>query len=183
MAEPMEGIMPEELIQQRLRCSVCQDIFKTPLVLPCTHSFCQECLQGTTKFSGNRCPLCRQDFAEGQAILNRALSDICQTYARYPPSGSQKPDSVAGCKMHMKPLVLYCEKDEQPVCVDCVTLHSNHTLWPLTEAVPSCKVNMPEKKDGLGYKALYSKTIFIIHAVRRLSWSLCSKGMSQYIAN
>lgn len=137
--------MPEELIQQGLRCPVCRDIFKNPLVLPCTHSFCQECLQGTTKFSRNRCPLCRQDFAEGQAILNRALSDICQTYARYPPSGSQKPDSVAGCKMHMKPLVLYCEKDEQPVCVDCVTLHSNHTLWPLTEAVPSCKSQLEEK--------------------------------------
>lgn len=180
MAERMDGITPEEPFQQELRCSVCRDIFKNPLLLPCTHSFCEECLQASAKCSGNRCPLCRQDFAEGQAIPNRVLSDVCQAYAKYSPLGIQKPDSVAGCKMHMKPLVLYCEKDEQPVCVDCVTLHR---LRPLTEAVPFCKVNMPERKDGLGYKAVYYKTIFIMHAVTRLSWSLCSKGVSQYIAN
>lgn len=183
MAERMDGIMPEELFQQELRCSVCRDIFEKPFMLPCTHSFCQECLQGATRFSRNQCPLCRERFAEGQAIPNLVLSNICQAYARYPPQGIQKPDSVAGCNMHMKPLVLYCEKDEQPVCVDCVTLHSTHTLLPLSEAVPLCKVNMPEKKDGLGYKSVYNKTIFIIQAVRRLSWSLCSKGMSRYIAN
>lgn len=139
MAERMDEDMPEERFHQELICSVCRDIFRNPLVLPCSHSFCGECLQGIAKPSGNRCPLCRKSFAEGQAIPNRVLSNICQAYARFPPPGIQKP---AGCKLHMKPLLLYCEKDEQPVCVDCVTLHNTHNLLPLAKAVPICKVNM-----------------------------------------
>lgn len=143
MAEAMdEGAPdPQRPLQQDLTCSVCRGLFRDPLVLPCTHSFCRECLQKSTHFSGEQCPLCREKFAAGQAIPNRALSQVCQTFARYPPQGSvQGPGSEAGCNLHLKPLLLYCEKDEQPLCVDCVALHNTHKLWPLTEAVPICKV-------------------------------------------
>lgn len=149
MAESMD----EERFHQELICSVCRDIFKNPLVLPCSHSFCRDCLQGSSKSGGNRCPLCRESFAEGQAIPNRALANVCQAFTRLPPPGFQRPDSQATCNLHRKPLVLYCEKDEQPVCVDCVTLHNTHRLWSLEEAVPICKVN-----------------IFIMHAAVMISF-------------
>lgn len=138
------GADPRRPLQQDLTCSVCRGLFRDPLVLPCTHSFCRECLQKSTRFSGEQCPLCREKFAAGQEIPNRALSQVCQTFARYPPPGSAEgPGSEAGCDVHLKPLLLYCEKDEQPLCVDCVALHNTHKLWPLSEAVPICKVTSP----------------------------------------
>lgn len=145
MAEPMDEDRPEERLRKEVICSVCLEIFKNPWVLPCSHSFCRECLEGSAKPSRNRCPLCRKSFAKDQAIPNRVLSDVCQAYTKYPLPGIQKPDNEPGCKLHMKPLVLYCEKDEQPVCVECVTLHNTHTLWPLSEAVPICKVNTSQR--------------------------------------
>lgn len=157
MAEQMDANVPVEPLKQELRCSVCRDIFRNPSVLPCSHSFCQECLQGATKFSGKQCPLCRKDFREGQAIPNRDLNNVCQAYVRNPPPGIQKPEWEAGCQLHMKPLELFCQKDEQPVCVKCVPLHNTHTLLSLTEAVPICKVSMSQRKEGLLCKALYHK--------------------------
>uniref|UniRef100_H3C6F8 Tripartite motif containing 35-28 n=1 Tax=Tetraodon nigroviridis TaxID=99883 RepID=H3C6F8_TETNG len=137
----MEQDVSEELFHQEMTCSVCRDIFKDPWVLPCSHSFCQECLQGSVNPRGRRCPLCRESFVEGRAVPNRVLSDICRAYKTYPLPGIQKPDGEAVCKLHMKPLELYCEKDEQPVCVECVTMHNTHTLWPLKDAVPLCKLS------------------------------------------
>lgn len=175
MAECLDENMPVEFFHQELICSVCRDIFKNPLVLPCSHSFCQECLQGSATPSGNRCPLCRERFAEGQAIPNRALSNVCQAYMRCPPPGIREPDTKAGCKLHMKPLVLYCEKDEQPVCVDCVPLHHQHTLWPLTEAVPMCKVNMSQR-NYMFWFTLESLLCTQLHGCQIL---FPPKGMSQ----
>uniref|UniRef100_H3C0T2 Tripartite motif containing 35-28 n=1 Tax=Tetraodon nigroviridis TaxID=99883 RepID=H3C0T2_TETNG len=150
MAESMEQDVSEELFHQEMTCSVCRDIFKDPWVLPCSHSFCQECLQGSVNPRGRRCPLCRESFVEGRAVPNRVLSDICRAYKTYPLPGIQKPDGEAVCKLHMKPLELYCEKDEQPVCVECVTMHNTHTLWPLKDAVPLCaleqKIQIFERK-------------------------------------
>lgn len=140
MAEPMDE-HPRRPLQQDLTCSVCRGIFSDPQMLPCTHSFCRQCLQKSTHFSGELCPLCREKFAAGQVIPNRALSQVCHTFVRYPHEGTvQGPGSEASCNLHLKPLLLYCEKDELPLCVDCVSLHNTHKLWPLTEAVPICKV-------------------------------------------
>lgn len=161
MAEALEEAMeegpadPRRPLQQDLTCSVCRGLFRDPLVLPCTHSFCRECLQKSTRFSGEQCPLCREKFTAGQEIPNRALSQVCQTFARYPPPGSlEGPGSEAGCDVHLKPLLLYCEKDEQPLCVDCVAQHNTHKLWPLTEAVPICKVTPPPGDPGAPLRRL-----------------------------
>lgn len=139
MAECADEEMPDARppLQLELTCSVCRDIFREPVVLPCTHSFCRECLQK----SGPRCPLCRGSFEAAQVIPNRTLGDVCHTFVLQ--GIVQTPGSDAGCNLHRKPLLLYCEKDEQPICVDCVPLHNTHKLWPLAEAVPICKVHRP----------------------------------------
>ncbi|XP_029695049.1 tripartite motif containing 35-28 isoform X1 [Takifugu rubripes] len=155
MAESMdEGPSdPRPPLQQDLTCSVCRGIFSDPLVLPCTHSFCRECLRKSTRFNGEQCPLCREKFTTSQAIPNRVLSQVCQSFALYPPQGSVPgPGSEAACNLHLKPLLLYCEKDEQPLCVDCVALHNTHKLWPLTEAVSICKRELEFKVQILEWK-------------------------------
>ncbi|KAM9353059.1 tripartite motif containing 35-28 [Symphorus nematophorus] len=147
MADGMDEEMPEEPfpLQQELTCPVCQSIFKDPVLLPCTHSFCRECLQKSLQYS-KKCPLCREEFEEGKDTTNLALRNACEIVARSGVRQTQKrPSAEDNCNLHLKPLELYCEKDEEPVCVDCVTLHSTHRLWPLKEGAPMCK-------RELGYK-------------------------------
>lgn len=144
MADSMDEDEPL-LLQQELTCPVCQGIFRDPMLLPCTHSFCRECLQKSWEFN-KKCPFCREVFEEGKAIVNRALSSACETFLK---QTNKRPKTIkpseAVCHLHLKPLELYCEKDEEPVCVECVTLHSNHRLYTLSDGVPMCKKELSDR--------------------------------------
>lgn len=160
MAESMEEEMPEELIplEEDLKCPVCREIFSDPVLLLCTHSFCRECLQKSVQYK-KECPVCRDVFEESQAISNRALSNACETFLKYPhcrpTQGCVAEDT---CKLHLKPLALYCEKDEEPVCVDCVLLHNTHRLWPVNEGTKICKVTRDHPFQSVLFHGSYSKT-------------------------
>ena len=39
-------------------CPVCQENFSDPRVLPCDHSFCQECIDQMKKGNSIKCPVC-----------------------------------------------------------------------------------------------------------------------------
>ncbi len=62
----------------QFECSICQELFTDPCMLPCEHTFCLECIQkhvaavaceayrGIDKVP---CPLCRSKFAVGSHNL------------------------------------------------------------------------------------------------------------------
>ena len=64
---------------EELYCPICADLYEEPLMLPCTHSFCQECLkerllkghvtkkQLSVTFD---CPVCRKDVTLDQNGLD-----------------------------------------------------------------------------------------------------------------
>ncbi|XP_029959545.1 tripartite motif containing 35-28 [Salarias fasciatus] len=133
--------------QQELTCPVCQGIFRDPVLLACSHSFCRECLDKSFDVN-NKCPVCREVYHKDQAITNRALSSTCERFLqetnRWPKQ--QKPPQGEGvCNLHLRPLELYCEKDEEPVCVDCVSLHSSHRIRSIGEGVRICKEELDFK--------------------------------------
>ncbi|KAK2844814.1 hypothetical protein Q5P01_011473 [Channa striata] len=154
MSDRMDEDAPEEplRLQLDLTCPVCQGIFRDPVLLPCSHSFCRECMEKSSQVQ-KKCPVCRQGFEQGMAFSNRALRDACETFLRESNlRPSHKRPSEDTCNLHLKPLELYCEKDEGPVCVECVSLHSTHRLYSLRDGAPICrkelgfKVRIFEKK-------------------------------------
>lgn len=134
-------------LRQNLTCPVCQGIFSDPVLLPCTHSFCRTCLQRSLQFNQS-CPMCRKPFTEDQAIANRDLKNACETFAKQTSWKSPPKPSEFCCTLHYKPLELYCEWDQRPVCVDCATEHSTHRLLSIKDGVPLCK---SELKDKVAY--------------------------------
>ncbi|XP_028984338.1 zinc-binding protein A33-like [Betta splendens] len=150
MDEDMDEPLP---LQQDLTCPVCRLIFTDPVLLQCSHSICRVCLQRSSEFH-HKCPLCRDVFEEGRAVANRALSSACDTFRQQVSSRQPKQQQpVEGtCNLHLKPLELYCERDEEPVCVDCVTHHNMHRLWPLKEGAPICKRELGHRVQVLEKK-------------------------------
>ncbi|KAL4657657.1 C-X-C chemokine receptor type 3-like isoform X1 [Arapaima gigas] len=146
------------LLQEDLSCPVCRDIYKEPVLLSCTHSFCQACLERSWEQKGVReCPVCRKRCDGEQPIPNRALRNTCESFQKeknnWVPSGSE-----VLCGLHRRELQLYCIKDEEPVCIECVTLHCGHELSPLDRGVPSCKEELNIKIQILEEKLeLYKK--------------------------
>lgn len=150
------------LLESDLTCPVCKEIYKEPVLLSCSHSFCQECLESSWKNQAKHlCPLCRKCCDGETPINNRALKNTCLSYKKERNWRGTGIDELM-CGLHQRPFQLFCIKDEEPVCVDCVTLHSGHDLCPVDKGVPICKV-----LQDLHYLPLWCICLYLSYNVTR----------------
>ncbi|XP_036395251.1 tripartite motif-containing protein 35-like [Megalops cyprinoides] len=125
------------LLEEDLSCPVCRDIFRDPVVLKCSHSFCGACLDGHWEASAAQdCPVCRRVALGDEPVLNLTLRNTCESYLRERERrGPQRP-----CPLHGETLKLFCTEDQQLICVDCLTQqHRDHAFCPLEAVLPNCK--------------------------------------------
>jgi hypothetical protein len=54
-------------------CCICMFLFKEPMLLPCGHSFCDDCALSCRQ---KKCPLCRKYFSNDQLIPNNSISEL-----------------------------------------------------------------------------------------------------------
>ncbi|KAG8006446.1 Nuclear factor 7 [Nibea albiflora] len=120
-------------LEEDLCCSVCHDIFKDPVILSCSHSFCKVCVHNWwTDKQVHDCPLCKKRHSREGLPLNFALKSLCETFLQERDQRS----SEALCSLHAEKLKLFCLDDKQPVCVVCrdSKKHSDHRFRPIDEA-------------------------------------------------
>ncbi|XP_048843233.1 zinc-binding protein A33-like isoform X2 [Brienomyrus brachyistius] len=138
-------------LEEELCCAVCSDIFKDPVVLKCSHSFCRVCLQRCWEGKSIReCPLCRRKSSGDDPPVNIVLKNIVESYlqqrsVRNVAEKSGVPEkSESRCSLHGEKLLFFCKKDLEPICVVCQTAkkHKNHQLCPLEEAVLDKKAEL-----------------------------------------
>uniref|UniRef100_A0A3B4V9S5 Zinc-binding protein A33-like n=1 Tax=Seriola dumerili TaxID=41447 RepID=A0A3B4V9S5_SERDU len=119
-----------------LSCPVCHDIFKDPVVLSCSHSFCKACLQSWWREKKTReCPCCMRRSSKSDPPRNLALKNLCEAFLLK----SNRRASAASeplCSLHSEKLKLFCLDHQQPVCVICrdSKTHNNHRFRPIDEA-------------------------------------------------
>ncbi|KAM4569996.1 E3 ubiquitin-protein ligase TRIM35 [Odontesthes bonariensis] len=144
-----------------LTCSICCDIFRNPVVLKCSHSFCATCLQQYWSGRGRQhdCPLCRTEGLD-DPVPSLTLRNLCESYVQ---EESQAGETTAGelycdpgemCPAHGERLKLYCLLDKEPICVVCHTSrkHKQHECCPLSEAVVDAKEKMKSALSSLQEK-------------------------------
>ncbi|XP_048015500.1 zinc-binding protein A33 isoform X4 [Megalobrama amblycephala] len=110
-------------------CPVCRDVFDHPVVLPCGHSGCKDCIEQYWRVSDSRqCPLCRQISANNPS-LNLALRNLCQAFLDHRRYLEEL------CEVHHEKRTLVCCDDEQILCEICRESeeHRNHTCRPVQE--------------------------------------------------
>ncbi|XP_053172509.1 zinc-binding protein A33-like [Scomber japonicus] len=124
-----------------LSCPVCQDIFKDPVVLTCSHSFCKACLQKWWREKQTReCPCCMRRSSRSDPPRNLALKNLCETFLQgRDQRTSAGPEPV--CSLHSEKLKLFCLDHQRPVCVVCrdSKTHNNHKFRPIDEAAKDHK--------------------------------------------
>ena len=91
-------------LDQELQCSICNELFKDPRMLPCQDTFCLECLESVSKLTNGKaidCSLCKrthdlpmEDGAKGfpENMLMKSLLNMKKTLANAPPSGNLMED-------------------------------------------------------------------------------------------
>ncbi|XP_031436032.1 zinc-binding protein A33-like [Clupea harengus] len=135
-------------LEEDLSCPVCTDIFKDPVVLSCSHSFCKVCLQQFWETKGSRqCPVCRR-LSKAKPPTNLALKNLCETFLQ------ERGQRGALCSLHGDKLKLFCHDDQQLVCLVCrdSKLHRNNKFSPIAEAAVDRKEELKVKVDPLKEK-------------------------------
>ncbi|XP_074489542.1 E3 ubiquitin-protein ligase TRIM39-like [Sebastes fasciatus] len=138
-------------LEDDLCCSVCHDIFKDPVMLSCSHSFCKVCLQSWwTEKHVQECPLCKRRHSKGFLHPNLALKNVCESFLQERAQRS----SETLCSLHSEKLKLFCLDHQQPVCLVCrdSEKHSNHRIRPIDEAARQHKKELQETLEPLKKK-------------------------------
>ncbi|KAK7483439.1 hypothetical protein BaRGS_00025379 [Batillaria attramentaria] len=119
---------------QALTCALCLDIYTSPKLLPCHHTFCQHCLEDLADSHRNNnfpCPSCRKE----TAVPPGGVSDF-QTNFYISTEDLERARKGVLCMTHPKDdLDLFCVDCDLPVCLKCVmTKHKTHKTQDLHEA-------------------------------------------------
>ncbi|XP_074472096.1 zinc-binding protein A33-like [Sebastes fasciatus] len=135
-------------------CPVCCEIFKDPVVLLCGHSFCKHCLKEWWRQSGlQTCPVCKEIFPMAQPPRNLALRNLSDDLRR---EKIKRADSGSKdiCRLHSEKLKLFCQDDQQLICVICrdAQKHKTHNCVPINEAAGSCRAQLKLEKMHLKTK-------------------------------
>uniref|UniRef100_A0A8B9T619 Tripartite motif containing 65 n=1 Tax=Anas platyrhynchos TaxID=8839 RepID=A0A8B9T619_ANAPL len=122
-------------LEEKLVCSICLELFKVPITLPCGHNFCKCCIsdhQGKQEQAaagakqGFSCPECRQSCAPQLELKkNVTLSKVLEL--------------VRASTTGVKPLELYCEDEQRCICCVCTVQQCQRHRRALLEDVHSRK--------------------------------------------
>ncbi|XP_030296817.1 zinc-binding protein A33-like [Sparus aurata] len=138
-------------LEEDLCCPVCRDVFKDPVILSCSHSFCKDCLQSWwTEKEISECPLCKRKSSRYEPPVNLVLKNLCESFLQ---ERDQRP-SEDFCSLHSEKLKLFCLDHQQPVCLVCrdSEQHTNHRFRPIDEAARQHKNKLQETLEPLKKK-------------------------------
>ncbi|XP_033979679.1 zinc-binding protein A33-like [Trematomus bernacchii] len=124
--------------EEDLCCPVCQEVFRDPVILSCSHSFCKACLQTWWREKPTReCPVCNRRSSRGEPPCNLALKNLSETFLQ--ERDPRPPEAL--CSLHSEKLRLFCLDHQQPVCLVCrdSEKHSDHRFRPMDEAAQDLK--------------------------------------------
>ncbi|EMP28900.1 Tripartite motif-containing protein 39 [Chelonia mydas] len=133
-----------ESLQVEASCSICLDYLSDPVTIDCGHNFCRGCISRCwEELEGHfPCPVCRRRFHLRCFRTNRQLGNVAEIARQLRAKRSQRhrrprPDaSRVLCHKHQQVLSLFCEKDQEAVCLACRISchHRDHAVGPLDRA-------------------------------------------------
>ena len=132
-------------LEEIVKCKVCLSTCNDPKILPCHHSFCQECLEGLPQEREARgdtyylsCPYCRQCTEvprEGVGAFPVAsfVNDVMEIMSKNAPDAQQ-----VTCIDHDKPLDMFCVTCETVICHYCAAsyTHKDHKYDLICDSYP-----------------------------------------------
>lgn len=137
-----------------LSCPVCRDIFRDPVVLSCSHSFCKACLRNWwTEKRIQECPVCKRTPSRSDPTCNLVLKKLCDSVLQ---RGQRRSSAVSEtlCSLHGENLNLFCVDHQRPVCVVCLHSdeHSRHKFKPINEVASVNRAHLQKSLKPLKEK-------------------------------
>ncbi|XP_068578290.1 E3 ubiquitin-protein ligase TRIM35-like isoform X2 [Cebidichthys violaceus] len=138
-------------LEEDLCCPVCHEVFRDPVVLSCSHTFCKDCLKSWWREKPTQgCPVCKRRSSMEHPPVSLVLKNLCESFLLQ----RDQRASETLCSLHSEKLKLFCLDHQQPVCLICSISekHSDHRLRPIDEAAQQHKKNLQETLEPLKEK-------------------------------
>ncbi|KAK7088538.1 uncharacterized protein [Littorina saxatilis] len=137
------------LNKQLLTCKLCLEVFKKPKLLPCFHSYCEECLKNLAARHGGRsfpCPNCRTNVPVPQGGVSVFQSNFYIDSAEL-----ERAKRKSSCTTHAKnDLVSFCSTCDLAICVECMLeQHKTHDIQAFGKQARLSKDQLRKDKDWL----------------------------------
>ncbi|XP_047437158.1 E3 ubiquitin-protein ligase TRIM16-like [Mugil cephalus] len=96
--QPDQGVV---LDHSQFCCSVCLDLLKEPVTIPCGHSYCRGCIEGYWDQGDEKvevsCPQCRESFSSRPVLRrNNMLAEVVEKLKRTQQASPSDPLACAG---------------------------------------------------------------------------------------
>jgi E3 ubiquitin-protein ligase RAD18 len=78
LSTPLPGLTP---VESALRCEVCKDFYRTPMLTSCNHTFCSLCIRRALANEG-KCPLCRASDQEMRLRSNWSMEEVVTAFMK-----------------------------------------------------------------------------------------------------
>ncbi|XP_021270888.1 tripartite motif-containing protein 65 [Numida meleagris] len=151
MASPVS-----QKLGEKLQCSICLELFRVPVTLPCGHNFCEGCIDNHRNKQeqaangakrGYACPECRYNCERNLELKkNVTLNEVVELVraGRVRAEGCEVAH-VGLCPLHGCPLELYCEDEQRCICCVCSVRQCQRHQRALFEDERSRKQAMLER--------------------------------------
>ncbi|KAI1352442.1 DNA repair protein rad18 [Xylaria sp. FL0043] len=78
LSTPLSGL---SAVEAALRCQICKDFYKTPMLTSCNHTFCSLCIRRALS-TGGKCPLCRASEQEMKLRSNWSMEEVVAAFTQ-----------------------------------------------------------------------------------------------------
>ncbi|KAI0538052.1 DNA repair protein rad18 [Xylaria digitata] len=78
LSTPLSGL---SAVEAALRCQICKDFYKTPMLTSCNHTFCSLCIRRALSTDG-KCPLCRTSEQEMKLRSNWSMEEVVAAFTQ-----------------------------------------------------------------------------------------------------
>ncbi|KAK2522442.1 E3 ubiquitin-protein ligase TRIM39 [Columba guinea] len=147
-----------ERLQEEAICPICLEYMNEPVSVDCGHNFCRGCIAKHCQEKGLwadgpfSCPQCRASCHRSGFRPNRQLANIVESIRQLGLRGGVGTEpGTPLCAQHDERLKLFCEEDEEAICVVCrESLHHRpHTVYPIEEAAQVYKETVKKKRERI----------------------------------
>ncbi|CAI5642908.1 unnamed protein product [Oreochromis niloticus] len=140
-----------QLDQEKLSCSICLDLLKDPVTIPCGHSYCMDCIKNCwDENETHSCPQCGQTFTQRPVLVKNTMSADLVEHLKKAGLPAASPDhAFAGPEDVACDFCSGRKRKASKSCLVCMASYCEQHLQPHYNVAPIKKHKLIEATSKL----------------------------------